>query len=70
MPAKKETPKGAAAALRITAKRDGFRRAGRAWPATPTTVPLDALSEEQVELLRSETMLVVEDVEIEAAPES
>lgn len=53
-------------ALRITARRPGFRRAGHAWPATPTDVPKSELSLSQVAALRGELMLTVEDVEIEA----
>lgn len=53
-------------ALRITARRPGFRRAGHAWPATPTDVPKSELSLSQVAALRGESMLTVEDVEIEA----
>lgn len=49
--------------LRIRAKRDGFRRAGMAHPATPTDHPLDALTADQVEALKAEPMLVVEEVE-------
>ncbi len=60
------TDRSSVPALRVTARRDGFRRAGRAWPGEPTIVPLSELSEDQVALLRGESMLVVEDVEIEA----
>lgn len=53
--------------LRITAKRDGFRRAGIAHPAQPTDHPLDSLSDDQVEALKAEPMLVVEEIEEKAA---
>lgn len=43
--------------LQVIAKRDGFRRAGRAWSGT-TTVPLDELTEEQYLQLTTEPMLV------------
>lgn len=52
------------AGLRITAKRPGFRRAGRAWSGV-TTVPADHFSDEQIAALKAEPHLVVEDVEID-----
>lgn len=57
--------------LRITAKTEGFRRAGRAWSKQPTDVPLADLGDDQVDLLREEhgRMLTVEEVVIEAAAE-
>lgn len=54
-------------ALRITAAREGFRRAGRAWSKTPVDVPLADLTDDQVALLRAESLLTVEDITIEAA---
>lgn len=70
----KATGKAAAAAadavtvfgLRITAKREGFRRAGRAWSKTPTEVPLADLEEYQANLLRAEHghMLTVEEIDL------
>ena len=45
--------------LEITSRREGFRRAGRAWSAAPTTVDADAFSAEQLEQLRAEPMLIV-----------
>ena len=53
-------------ALRVTSKQAGFRRAGRAWPASPVTVPLAEFDDQQVAALRAEPMLVVEDVELPA----
>jgi len=47
--------------LRITAAREGFRRAGRAWSRQPTDVPLADLSDDQVAMLRAEPMLTVEE---------
>lgn len=43
--------------LQVVSKRDGFRRAGRAWSGT-TTVALDELTQEQYEQLAAEPMLV------------
>ena len=37
--------------LRITAQRDGFRRAGRTWSREPTIVPRRDLTDEQLEQL-------------------
>ena len=50
--------------LRIVAKRNGFRRAGRAWSTEPRDVALDALSAEELAQLRAEPMLIVTEVEI------
>jgi hypothetical protein len=58
-------------ALRVTAKTNGFRRAGRAWSDKPTVVPVADFTEEQVAALKEEPRLVVEELmpEPEAAPE-
>jgi hypothetical protein len=51
--------------LRVTTKRDGFRRAGIEWNGT-TTVPLSELSADQAEAIKAETtMLIVDEVDIE-----
>lgn len=50
--------------LRVTAKRDGFRRGGQLWSGT-TEVPLSDLDKEQIEQLKAEPMLRVEETEIE-----
>lgn len=47
------------ATLTVTAKREGFRRAGRAWSVAATTVPAAELSEEQRAALLAEPMLDV-----------
>lgn len=59
-------------ALKVVAKAEGFRRAGRAWSTKPTTVPLAELQAEQVEALHAEPALVVTEVDIEpeAAPKA
>lgn len=52
--------------LRVTTKRDGFRRAGIEWAGT-TTVPLSDLTADQVDAIKGETaMLIVDEVDIEA----
>jgi len=43
----------------ITSKKDGFRRCGIAHPATTTEYPDDRFTEEELEVLRKEPMLVV-----------
>lgn len=53
-------------ALRITARRDGFRRAGIEHPAKPVDHPLDSLTKTQIALLKDEPGLVVQEVELEA----
>lgn len=52
-------------ALQVISKRDGFRRAGREWNGS-TTVLLDDLTDEQIDQLESEPMLVVLQVEMPA----
>jgi hypothetical protein len=55
--------------LQVTAKRAGFRRAGIAFGPETVTLPVAALSKEQVAALKAEPMLVVVEgtTEIEAA---
>lgn len=54
-------------ALRVTAKRDGFRRGGRAWKKEATVVKLSDLNEEQISQIKGETaMLTVEEIEVGA----
>ena len=48
--------------LRITAKREGFRRSGRAWSKQPTEIPLAGLSDADIAALKAESMLTVEEV--------
>ena len=54
--------KGKEVWLRVTTRRDGFRRAGRVWIGT-TRVAAAEFSEEQLAMVRAEPMLVVEEVE-------
>lgn len=46
-------------ALIVTAKVEGFRRAGRAWSKAPETVSAGELSDAQIEALLAEQMLDV-----------
>lgn len=50
--------------VEVIAKADVFYRAGRAWSNTPTVVPLSELTEEQLQELQDEPMLIVRTVEI------
>lgn len=56
-PSPRSTP-----ALIITSAREGFRRAGRPWSATPTRVDIAEFTAEQLAMLRAEPMLTIEDV--------
>ncbi|MFO1351912.1 MAG: HI1506-related protein [Gammaproteobacteria bacterium] len=46
--------------LRVIAKREGFRRAGRAWSQTPTVVDIAEFTPEQLQQLEDEALLIVE----------
>lgn len=61
-----DAPKdGAVRALRISAKREGFRRAGRAWSVSPTEVLLAELTENEIAMLKAEMiMLTVEEINL------
>lgn len=48
--------------VRVTARRDGFRRAGREWHGT-AEVPASQLSAGELAALRAEPMLAVEIVD-------
>lgn len=49
--------------LEVISKKDGFRRAGREWSGTQT-VSLAELTNDQVDALMNEPMLVVREVEL------
>lgn len=53
-------------ALSVTAKRDGFRRAGRAWSKEATVVALADLTKEEIKQITNEPMLTVEKSETDA----
>ena len=69
---KAETAKGGGKvpALRVTARRDTFRRAGYTFTGEPTDIPLADLTKANIAQLRGEKLLVVQDVEIDAAPDA
>ncbi|MGC4076865.1 MAG: HI1506-related protein [Rubrivivax sp.] len=52
-------------ALRVVSRKEGFRRAGRAFGAEPVEIPLSDLKKPEIEALKDEPMLVVTEVEIE-----
>lgn len=65
-----QTTAGPRPRLQVTAKRAGFRRAGRAWPAEPTVVPIggeDGLTADQVAAIEAEPNLVAVELPPEAA---
>ncbi|WPZ33221.1 HI1506-related protein [Thalassobaculum sp. OXR-137] len=51
--------------IRISAQRDGFRRAGVRHPKKPTDYPVDRFSEDQLRQFLAEPMLSVSPVELE-----
>lgn len=61
-----DKPKG----LKVIPKRDGFRRAGFAFPDGGTVIPLSELSDEQYTQLTTEPMLVTVLVDLDVVPES
>lgn len=54
-----------AKALKIVAKKPGFRRAGRSFGDEPTFIPVVDLKKDEIEALQNERMLVVHEVDIE-----
>ena len=55
-------------AIRITAKKDGYRRCGVPHPAEATWHSMDAFDKDQLKILKAEPMLVVEEVEKNETP--
>jgi hypothetical protein len=47
-------------AIRITSKKNGFRRCGIAHPDQPTLYPDDAFTPGQLQALKAEPMLIVD----------
>lgn len=52
--------------IRITSKRPGFRRAGINHPAEPVEYPAERFTDEQIERLKREPMLVVDVIDDDA----
>ncbi len=63
--AEAKTTEKKVAGLRVTAKRDGFRRAGREWVGT-TEVAKSEFTKEQLEQLLAESNLVVQECQVAA----
>jgi hypothetical protein len=54
--------------IRITAKKDGFRRAGMVHPTTATDYPAKEITAEQLKILMAEPLLVVQELELPDDP--
>lgn len=61
------TPSGMTSTIRIVAKREGFRRAGIAHAGAPVDYLVEIFTPEQLEALRGEPMLVVQELDGPAA---
>lgn len=65
---KKPKPAGdASRGLQIVSRPAAFYRCGRMFTATPTTLSLADLSDDEVERLKAEPLLVVTEVDIKPA---
>lgn len=53
-------------ALQVVAKVENFRRGGRVFSRTETTVALDELTAEQIKQIKDEPLLAVSEVEVDA----
>lgn len=51
--------------LKVTATRDGFRRAGRAWPAAGVVIDTKDFTSAQIAALKGEPMLEVSEAPAE-----
>lgn len=58
--AEKPAEKSRRKMIRVRATHDGYRRAGRAWPRTPTELPADEFTKEQLEVLKADPRITVE----------
>lgn len=63
----KKTPQATVKGIRVKTAQVGFRRGGREWTDT-TEVPISELSKAQLQQIRDEPLLLVEDIDIEVAP--
>jgi hypothetical protein len=48
--------------IRITSKKDGFRRCGIAHSSSPTDYPDDQFSKKELKRLKAESMLIVQEL--------
>lgn len=55
--------------LKVVSRPASFRRGGHTFTADPTTIPLDQLTEEQVEQIKGDKNLVVQEVDVEPPAE-
>lgn len=55
--------------LKVVSRPASFRRGGHTFTADPTVIPLDKLTEEQVEQITGDKNLVVQEVDIEPPAE-
>ena len=53
--------------LKVVARRDTFRRAGHVFGSEPKTLALSDLTEDQVDAIKGDSQLVVQEVDIEPA---
>lgn len=67
---KAKAKKASVPGIKVVARKEQFRRAGRVFTGEAATIPLSELKKEQLEQLRSEPMLVVVDVDIPVAEEA
>lgn len=56
--------------LRVVSRPPTFRRAGFTFSSEARTIPLSEVSQDQVDLLKGESNLVVSEVDIEPAAET
>lgn len=61
---------GADKGLKVTSRPATFRRAGLNFSSEARVIPLSELTEEQVELIMNETMLVAQQVDIAPEPKA
>lgn len=55
--------------LKVVSRPASFRRGGHTFTAEPTVIPLDQLTEEQLEQITGDKNLVVQEVDIEPPAE-
>jgi hypothetical protein len=55
-------PRSKIKALSVRTPAKSFRRAGFEFSQEPTDIPLDSLTEEQIEALKTEPLLLVQEV--------
>lgn len=55
--------------LRVSAKRDGFRRAGHAFYAEPRDIAINDLTEAQIEQIKADPMLTCVEVDADVTAE-